>query len=258
MKRREFITLLGGAVAWPLAVRAQQPTVPVVGLVSGRSLDTSARPGAAFTKGLSEAGYVDDKNVMVEYHWVAGQYDRLPSLMADLVRRRVAVIATTGDPPTLAAKATTATIPIVFGMSEDPVRHGVVASLAHPGGNATGINFLTSEVLTKRLGLLHELAPKAVRIAVLINPANTPRPRPRYEKCRRLLARSGCKFRFSRPTPAARSRPPSPPLYAIVLTLCLSSLMGSSTPAASNLRRLRCAIGFPRPIPRVSLSRSAA
>ena len=174
LRRRAFITLLGGAVAWPLAVRAQQPTVPVVGLVSGRSLDTSALPGAAFTKGLSEAGYVDDKNVMVEYHWVGGQYDRLPSLMADLVRRRVAVIATTGDPPTLAAKATTATIPIVFGMSEDPVRHGVVASLAHPGGNATGINFLTSEVLTKRLGLLHELAPKAVRIAVLINPANTP------------------------------------------------------------------------------------
>jgi putative tryptophan/tyrosine transport system substrate-binding protein len=174
LKRRAFITLVGGAVAWPLAVRAQQPTVPVVGLVSGRSLDTSALPGAAFTKGLSEAGYVDDKNVMVEYHWVGGQYDRLPSLMADLVRRRVAVIATTGDPPTLAAKATTATIPIVFGMSEDPVRHGVVASLAHPGGNATGINFLTSEVLTKRLGLLHELAPKALRIAVLINPANTP------------------------------------------------------------------------------------
>jgi putative ABC transport system substrate-binding protein len=173
--RRQFITLVGGAtVAWPLAARAQQPTMPVVGLVSGRSLDTSARAGAAFTKGLSEAGYVEDKNVMVEYHWVGGQYDRLPSLMADLVRRRVAVIATAGDPPTLAAKAATATIPIAFGISEDPVRHGVVASLAHPGGNATGINFLTSEVVAKRLGLLHELAPKAVRIAVLINPANTP------------------------------------------------------------------------------------
>jgi putative tryptophan/tyrosine transport system substrate-binding protein len=174
MRRREFIAGLGGAAAWPVVARAQQPTMPVVGLVSGRSLDTFARPGAAFTKGLSEAGYVEDKNVMVEYHWVGGQYDRLPSLMADLVRRRVAVIATIGDPPTLAAKAATATIPIAFGISEDPVRHGVVASLAHPGGNATGINFLTSEVVAKRLGLLHELAPKAVRIAVLINPANAP------------------------------------------------------------------------------------
>src|SRR5215831_10260837 len=173
LRRREFIILLGAATAWPRAVCAQQPTMPVVGLVSGRSLDTSARAGAAFTKGLSEAGYVEDKNVMVEYHWVGGQYDRLPSLMADLVRRGVAVIATTGDPPTLAAKAATATIPIAFGISEDPVKHGVVASLAHPGGNATGINFLTSEVLAKRLGLLHELAPKAVRVAVLVNPSNT-------------------------------------------------------------------------------------
>ena len=175
MRRRDFIKgIVGSAAAWPLAARAQQSTMPEVGLVSGRLLDTSARPGAAFTKGLSEAGYVEDKNVMVGYHWVGGQYDRLPSLMADLVRRRVAVIATIGDPPTLAAKAATATIPIAFGISEDPVRHGVVASLAHPGGNATGINFLTSEVVAKRLGLLHELAPKAVRIAVLINPANAP------------------------------------------------------------------------------------
>jgi putative tryptophan/tyrosine transport system substrate-binding protein len=173
MQRRQFITLLGGSVAWPLAARAQQqPGMRVVGVVSGRSLDTSATAIAAFTKGLSEAG-VEDKNVMVEYHWLGGQYDRLPSLMADLIRRRVAVIATAGDPPTLAAKAATATIPIAFGISEDPVRHGVVASLARPGGNATGINFLTSEVLTKRLALLHELAPKAVRIAVLINPTNT-------------------------------------------------------------------------------------
>jgi putative ABC transport system substrate-binding protein len=174
MQRRKFITLLGGAAAWPLAAGAQQqPGMRVIGFVSGRSLDTSARPAAAFIKGLSEAGYVEGTNVMVEYHWLGGQYDRLPSLMADLVRRRVAVIATTGDPPTLAAKAATATIPIAFGISEDPVRHGVVASLSHPGGNATGINFLTSEVLAKRLGLLHELAPKAVRIAVLINPTNT-------------------------------------------------------------------------------------
>ena len=172
MRRREFITLLGGAGAWPFAARAQQPAMPVVGFVSSRSLDGSARHAAAFTKGLSEIGYVDGQNVVVEYHWLSGQNDRLPTLMADLVRRRVAAIATAGDPPTLAAKAATATIPIAFGVSGDPVAHGLVASLARPGGNATGINFLTSEVLAKRLGLLRELVPKAVRVAVLVNPTN--------------------------------------------------------------------------------------
>ena len=174
MNRRKFISLLGGAAVWPLAARAQQATMPVVGFVSSRSLDGSTRNAAAYVKGLGETGYVEGQNVLVEYHWLDGQYDRLPSLMVDLVRRRMAVIATVGDPNTLAAKAATATIPIAFGMSEDPVRHGVVASLARPGGNATGINFLTSEVVPKRLGLLHELSPAAVRVAVLVNPANVP------------------------------------------------------------------------------------
>jgi putative ABC transport system substrate-binding protein len=174
VRRREFITLLGGAAAWPLATRAQQPPMPVVGFVTSRSLDGSARHAAAFTKGLSETGYVERQNVVVDYHWLSGQNDRLPALMADLVRRRVAVIAAVGDPPTLAAKAATSTIPIAFGFSGDPVGHRLVASLARPGGNATGINFFTSEVLAKRLGLLHELVPKAVRVVVLVNPTNTP------------------------------------------------------------------------------------
>jgi putative tryptophan/tyrosine transport system substrate-binding protein len=171
--RRQFISALGGAaVAWPLGAQAQRPTMPVVGFLHLGSADASVGFAAAFRKGLNETGYVEGENVTVEYHWLEGQYDRVPALVADLVRRRVAVIATLNAASALVAKAATATIPIVFGVGGDPVQLGLVASLARPGGNATGINFFASEVVAKRLRLLRDLVPKALRIAVLLNPAN--------------------------------------------------------------------------------------
>jgi putative ABC transport system substrate-binding protein len=149
MKRRDFIAGVAGAVAWPLAAHAQQPKLPVVGFVAGSTADASAGLAAAFRKGLGETGYVEGQNVTVEYHWQEGQFDRVPALMADLVRRRVAVIATAGGTLAIAAKAATATIPIVFGIGNSPVEPGLVASLAWPGGNATGVNDLLQELVAK-------------------------------------------------------------------------------------------------------------
>ena len=172
MRRRQFITLLGGAVAWPLAARAQ-PAMPVIGLLDQRSAETTVDRLRGFHRGLKESGFVEGENVSIIYRWGEGQTERLPELAADLVRRKVAVIASTGGiPATLAARDATASIPIVFTIPDDPVKIGLVSSVARPDRNLTGINYLNSEIIAKRLELLHELVPTATRIAVLVNPRN--------------------------------------------------------------------------------------
>jgi putative ABC transport system substrate-binding protein len=165
--------LIGGAVAWPLAAHAKQPTIPIVGYVHSDSPQTVAGLLAAFREGLRETGYVEGQNVAIEYRWAQNDSSRIPELVADLVRRRVAVIAAPGSSAVaLAAKAATTTIPIVFSLGLDPVQLGLVASLSRPGGNITGVNSMSNELVAKRLGLLHELLPTATRFAVLVNPKN--------------------------------------------------------------------------------------
>jgi putative tryptophan/tyrosine transport system substrate-binding protein len=173
--RREFISLLGGgAAAWPLTARAQQQAMPVIGFLNASSLETNAERLRAFHRGLKETGYVEGDNVTVLYRWAEGHLDRLPGLAADLAQRRLAVLATFGNAPALAAKGATTRVPVIFAVSEDPVRSGLVASLARPGGNLTGVSTLTIESAAKRLELLRELVPDAVKLAVLVDPAVPP------------------------------------------------------------------------------------
>jgi putative tryptophan/tyrosine transport system substrate-binding protein len=215
MNRREFITLVGGAaVAWPLAAPAQQQ-MPVVAFLSVGSPESMAGRVAAFRKGLSETGYAEGRNVSIEYHWLGGQYEGLKALLADLVQRRVSVIAVPGSTPaSLAAKAAIADIPIVFGVAENPVALGLVRSLADPGGNATGINFFAAETDAKRFGLMCELLPKATRIAVLVNPANVRYTEGTSKSVSEAARTFGIEVVFFKPAPQLRSTPPLLPCRA--------------------------------------------
>jgi putative ABC transport system substrate-binding protein len=198
-----LFVLAAAAAVWPVDARGQQRPLPVIAFMNGGAPDASARYAAAFRKGLSEAGVIEGRNASVDFVWVQGEYQLVPALIADFVRRRVAVIVTPGFPPgALAAKAATSTIPIVFGVGEDPVKLGLVASVARPGGNVTGINFFVHEAVSKRLSLLRELAPQATRVAVLVNPANASAAETTVRQVRDIAPRIALQaFAFNASTP---------------------------------------------------------
>jgi putative ABC transport system substrate-binding protein len=256
IRRRELIAFLAGTVAaWPLAARAQQ-TPPVIAFVSVLSVAEAARYDAAFRKGLTGRGIIEGQNATIEYHWLDGQYEQLPSLMADLVRRRVALIATPGSAPAaLAAKAVTATIPIVFSAGVDPVQAGLVASLSRPEANLTGINFFSAEVTAKRLGLLHELLPKAARVAVLINPGNPANSATALRELPEAARTLGWAYRFSMPAPFRRSMRLSRALRASGLTPFLSVPNRTSSAGGFRLRRSGRATPFRRLLRFATVSR---
>jgi putative tryptophan/tyrosine transport system substrate-binding protein len=244
MRRREFVTLLGGAAAWPLAVRAQQAAMPVVGFLDPRSPDAFSDGQRAFRQGLKDTGYVERENVAIEYSWAENQIDRLPERAAELVRRQVAVMATAGAATALAAKAATTTIPIVFIVGGDPVRLGLVASLARPGGNLTGINFFNDELTAKRLGLLRELVPGAARVALLVNPTN-PNAESFVRDAQAAARAIGLQIQVLN-APSARSMRPSQPLCASGPTRFSSAPTPSFSAGVSNWPTWRRATRSPR------------
>jgi putative ABC transport system substrate-binding protein len=257
MRRREFITLLSGAAAtWPLAVRAQQPAMPVIGWLSSGSSNEITVTGslAAFRQGLSEAGYVEGRNLVIEYRWADDQYDRLPAFAADLVRRQVAVIATNGgNPSALSAKAATTTIPIVFASGTDPVKSGLVASLNRPGGNITGVSILNLELGPKRLELLRELVPTASIVALLINPTN-----PSSEIQSRDLQAAARTLGLQVQVLHASTEHDLEAIFASLPQLHASALMIGADPFLSGHGRQLAALTVTHAVPAISLYRDFA
>jgi putative ABC transport system substrate-binding protein len=225
MRRRDFLAVLGAA-AWPCAARAQQPAMPVVGFINSASPRSYARPLAAFLKGLGETGYVDGRNVLIEYRWAEDRIDRLPAMAAELVSRHVAVIAATSTQAALAAKAATATIPIVFELAGDPVKQGLVDSLSRPGGNVTGVTQLNVEVAPKRLELLHELLPTATVVALLVNPANPALADPAIRELQAAARTLGLQIHILN----ARSEPEFEAVFANAIRLRAAGLVIVSDP----------------------------
>jgi putative ABC transport system substrate-binding protein len=255
MRRREFIRLLGGAAAWPLAARAQQPAIPVIGFLGFGSLDNSVSYLGAFCKGLNETGFVEGQNVAIEYRWAEGRYDQMAELAADLAGRRVAVIAVPGSSPgARAAKAATSTVPIVFGVGDDPVKLELVASIGRPQGNATGIHFFTADVVAKRLALLHELVPSAVRVAALINPTDATRAEAVLSDLQAAARTIGVQIQILN---ASTSRDINAVFAALVQERASALFVGPdpfSTPGAFNWPTWPRTIRFLRHLPCVNMS----
>jgi putative ABC transport system substrate-binding protein len=252
MRRRTFITLVGGAAAWPFAARAQQPAMPVVGFLS--SFTTNPHFVAAFRQGLGEAGYIEGRNIEIEYRWVEeGQYDRLSSAAVDLARRRVALIFAGPIPAALAAKAATATIPIVFAIGSDPVESGLVASLNRPGGNLTGVGFLAVALASKRLELLRDLAPKIATVGLLVNPSN-PNAEPQTKDTQVAATTLGLQFNVLR----ANSQDGLDAAFLTVARQGTDALVVSADPFFLNQRERLVALAARHAVPAIYIVREFA
>ncbi len=258
MKRRHLLGLIGGAAVWQLGTRAQQPALPVIGFLDGWSAEGFDPYVAAFRQGLSESGSVEGKRVAIEYRWAQGEYNRLPTLVADLIQRKVAVIVTGATPVTRAAKAASTTVPIVFVIGADPVKVGIVASLNRPGGNVTGVSFLANSLLPKQFEVLHETVPKTASIGFLVNPINPNAESDTRETCKQQRMRLGETCLWFKRAPIANLKQPSPRSFKMEWAHSALTSIPSSSPGHVNSSPLQRATRCPRFTRCVSSPRPAA